>query len=240
MGRDSRMGSKIESRMGQVKRVTESVDDILGRIEGACVAVSLKNSRGIYTYANEDWSGLAEVPVHKLTGRRDDELPWGARDGKLIQSMDCETRRRGQLERIDRLAHFQHRFWMCTNTERLFVPAEDTIVSIVKPVETDDFCRLAGQVSASGITFGGISLSIKQLYLLHQLLFHVPQKQTARELGCSTSRINQYLQELRDMFDADDSKELVCALSAHGLFPLLERFELLFNQQWLPADLRFH
>jgi DNA-binding CsgD family transcriptional regulator len=223
------------------REAKELIERVLTEIEARCnTAVSIKDSKGIYTYANEGWSGLAEAPIHKITGRRDDELPWGARDGRLILSMDATTRKKKRVKRVDRLAHFQQKVWMHTTTERLYVPDEDVIVCVVQPSEADDFCRLANQVTADGIVFNGLTLSIKQMYLLHQLLFQVPQKQTARELGCSTTRINQYLRELRDMFEAEDSKELICALSANGLFPLLERFELLFRQQWVPTELKFH
>lgn len=217
------------------------IEKVLSEMQDrSSTAVSIKDASGRYAYADAGWSELAEVPIHKITGKRDDELPWGPRDGRLILSMDAATRKKGHLQRVDRLAHFQQKIWMHTNTQRWYVPEEQMIVCVVQPTDTDDFCRLANQVSASGISLNGFSLSIKQLYLLHQLLFQVPHKQTARELGCSTNRVNQYLRELRDIFEAEDSKELICALSANGLFPLLERFELLFRQQWVPAELKFH
>jgi DNA-binding CsgD family transcriptional regulator len=218
----------------------ELIEALVGKTAGrANMAMSLKDARGRYAYADEGWSELAEMPIHNMMGRRDDEMPWGATNGRLILSMDATTRKKGHVQRVDRLAHFQQRVWMHTTTRRWYVPEEDAIVCVVKPSDTDEFCQLANQVTTSGISFNGISLSIKQLYLLHQLLFHVPHKQTARELGCSMNRVNQHLRVLRDIFEAEDSKELICAVSAHGLFPLLERLELLFRQQWIPAELRF-
>jgi hypothetical protein len=202
--------------------------------------VSIKNDRGVYVFANEGWSELAEASIQEITSRRDDQLPWAASNAKFIQHLDGETRRRGGLNISDRRPHFQTRVWMRTGIERVYVPSEHRLICVVEPIARDDFCRWATSVTESGLAFNGVSLSIKQLYLLHQLLFHVPLKQTAKELGCSTTRIHQYLRVLRDHFEADDNKELVCALSAYGLFPLLERFDLLFKHNWVPDELKRH
>jgi len=214
------------------------LDDILEEAE-TNGAVCLKNDRRIYTFANEGWSNLASVPIHLLTGKSDEQLPWALHSGNFIQSMDETTRRYGRLHRVDRLAHFERREWMHTITERRYLHDERLILCIVRATDTDEFCRLANQVSEKGIFFSDRSLSIRQLYLLHQLLFQVPQKQTARELGCSVNRINQCMRELREYFEVEDNKELLCILSAYGLFPLLERFDQIFKSRWVSPELIF-
>lgn len=217
-----------------------SLDDILGAAtRNNKTPFSVKNAKGQYIYANEAWSELAETAPGNIVGKRDDQLPWGMAHGKLVFLMDSETRKNGSAIIIDRRPHFSGKSWLHTNTEKFFLRDKSIIVSNVDASTTDDFCRLANQVSEKGISYNGMTLSIKQLYLLHQLLFHVPQKQSARELGCSTNRINQYLRDLRDRFDAEDSKELMCALSAHGLVPLLEHFDLIFKHEWVASELRF-
>lgn len=218
----------------------DTVDTILSwldRRENS--AVSMKNDQGLYTYADKGWSQLAEVPSHKITGKSDKELPWGTRSGRFIQSLDSTTRKNGYLKRVDRLTHFQKKIWTCTTTERLYIPGKDTIVCIVTLSDTDEFCRMANQVTERGITFNGFSLSIKQLYLLHQLLFHVPQKQTAQELNCPVRQVNQQFRALREYFMVQDSQELIRILAANGLLALLQHFELLFRQQWIPSELKY-
>lgn len=223
-----------------VKRPSESIDDILSRLEERKnVAVALKNDRGVYTYANNGWSEIAEAPAHKITGKNDDQLPWSAMHSKFIQSMDATTKYAGHLTRADRINHFHTKRWMHTTTERLYLPNDELIVCMVKPSHDDHFCQLANQVTEKGLAIDGLSLSIKQMYLLHQLLFHVSHKQIARELSCSPNRVNQQLRNIRDKFQVDDNKELVCALSAAGLFPLLEHFDLLFRYGWIPLELKY-
>lgn len=218
----------------------ESLDDLLERANAQPGAsVCLKNDKGLYTYSNDLWSELATVPIHKLTGKSDFQLPWGARNGNLIISMDKTTRKVGALQRVDRLVHFDRREWMHTVTERLYLDDQRLILCVVTPTKTDDFCRLANLVTDKGITCNGISLSIKQLYLLHQLLFQVPQKLVAREYGISVNRIHQYLRNIREEFGVEDNKELLCLLSAAGLFPLLERFDQIFKFKWVHPELRF-
>ena len=236
-----RMGATPANKTGNMdKSPSKSLDDVLSRLEERNnIAVALKNNRGIYTYANNAWSEIAEAPIRKITGSSDHQLPWGARDGRLILSMDDATRRKGRLTQTDRFSHFHRKTWMITTTERLLLPQAGLMVCIVEPGHPDAFCQLASRVTAKGITVNDISLSIRQLYLLHQLLFHVPHKQTARELGCSTNRINQCLRAIRDKFEANDSKELICALSATGLFPLLEHFDLLFRYGWVSRELKY-
>lgn len=221
------------------KEAKAKIEKVLAEAhERGDLPVSIKNNRGVYVYANEGWSELAEAPIHEITSRRDDQLPWADSNAKFIQYMDRETRRRGTFNIADRRPHFQTRIWMRTGIERVYVPDERVLISVVEPISSDDFCNWASKVTERGIVLNGAALSIKQLYLLHQLLFHVPQKQTAREMGCSTTRINQYLRVLRDQFEADDNKELICALSASGLFPLLERFDLLFKHNLLADELK--
>lgn len=222
-------------------RKPQTLDEILEEMgAGGPVPTCLKNDRGTYIYANEGWSELATTPLHKLTGRGDEQLPWGPHSGQFIRTLDHATRSQGRVQRIDRLAHFEQRVWMRTATNRRYLRREGVIVCQVAATYDDDFCQLANQVTEQGIAVGDVALSVKQLYLLHQLLFQVPQKQTARELGCSTTRINQYLRQLRERFAVDDNMELICTLSGMGLFPLLERLELLFKEQWIPAELKFH
>lgn len=220
----------------------QTIDEILERIveRQGDVPTSIKNERGVYTFANEGWAALAEAPVHRITAKRDDQLPWGGVSTPFIQFMDSEARKRGSYRSIDCRPQFRGHFWARYATQKLYLPEQRLIISTVEPSTSDEFCVLASQVNERGLVLGHLSLSIKQLYLLHQLLFHVPHKQSARELGCSTNRINQHLRELRDKFEVDDSKELMCALSARGLFPLLEHFDLLFKLGWVPSDLRFH
>jgi len=202
--------------------------------------LSVKNDRGVYLFVNESWGEMAETPAHRMTAKRDDQLPWGPAHLPFIQFMDRQARRLGVYHSDDRRPQFRGQYWARYTTEKIFLPEQQAIISTVQPSTSDEFCQLANRVNERGIVLGDMSLSIKQLYLLHQLLFHVPQKQSARELGCSISRINQYLRELRDKFEVDDSKEMMCALSAHGLFPLLEHFGLLFQMGWVASDLRFH
>lgn len=217
-----------------------SFDDIVGAASvDSRLPFSVKDSRGKYLFANEAWGELAETPSHKVVGRRDNQLPWGASHTKLITMMDAEALARGNFYVIDRRPHFRGDVWLRANTEKFFVPAHDIIISRVEASTSDEFCELATRMTEKGITHNGISLSVKQLYLLHQNLFHVPHKQSAREIGCSTNRIHQYLREIRDKFEAEDSKELMCALSAQGFFTLLEHFDLLFKHGWLSSELRF-
>lgn len=226
MGRDS--DNKID-------RIMQDIAEKHGK-----VPVSIKNEKGVYIFANEGWGELAETSEHRITDKRDDQLPWGSAHLPFIQFMDKETRRLGNYRSIDCRPQFRGQYWARYTTEKMFLPDERLIISTVQPSTRDEFCLLANQVSERGLVLGDLSLSVKQLYLLHQLMFHVPHKLSARELGCSTHRINQQLRELRDKFEADDSKELMCALSARGLFPLLEHFELLFNMGWVASDLRYH
>ena len=217
-----------------------TVGDILRRAERqGNVAVSVKNQRGAYTYANERWSCLAEAPAHTITGKRDDQLPWGSRNGAFIRSLDFATKQDGYVKRTDRLTHFNKNIWTYTTTERVYVPDEDSIVCIVALSEFDEFCRLASLVDESGIAFNQLALSVRQLHLLHQLLFHVPHAQTARELGCSLRRLNRELRELRDDFAVDDQEGLIRAVSLKGLLPLIEHLDLLFKYRWVPAELKF-
>lgn len=217
-----------------------SLDDILSTsAQYNKMPFSVKNARGQYIYANDAWGELAEVVPSNIAGKRDDQLPWGSAHGDFVFLLDAEVQKKGSARVVDRRPHFSGKFWIHSNTEKFYLRDKNIIVSKVNPSTDEDFCGLANQISEKGIVFNGMSFSIKQLYLLHQLLFHVPQKQSARELGCSTNRINQYLRDLRDRFEAEDSKELMCALSANGLLPLLEHFDLIFKHDWVASDLRF-
>jgi PAS domain-containing protein len=224
------------------KEVLEgSLDDILNATSAeSSMPFSIKDTKGKYIFANDAWGELAEVSPHTIIGRRDNQLPWGSVHTDLVMMMDAETVARGTFYITDRRPHFRGDVWLRTSTEKFFVPAHDIIVSRVDASTSDEFCELATRMTEKGITHNGISLSVKQLYLLHQHLFHVPHKQSAREIGCSTNRIHQYLRDIRDKFEAEDSKELMCALSANGFFTLLEHFDLLFKHTWLPSELRFH
>ena len=216
--------------------VITSIDEILQGVNDS-VPVCIKDDSGFYCYANEAWGELAEAPPHKIVGRRDDQLPWGPSNNRFIQRIDAVARERMHFNSRDRRPHFQGRFWLCATIEKAYVPGEGLLATLVRATGDDDFCRQASRVTERGLEFNGLSLSIKQLYLAHQLLFQVPHKQTARELRCSLSRVNQCLAEVREIFGVDDSKELICALSAHGLFPLLEHFELLFRHDWISTEL---
>lgn len=226
--------------MARNTEVHRSIDRILGAIAGEGSAISVKNDRLVYTFANEAWSDLAEVPNHLLAGRSDFQLPWGTTNGQFIEQLDLQARGRNRLTVVDRRPHFQQRLWFCSAIEKTWEPHAGLLATTVQSIPSDGFATLASKVTEKGLAHAGFELSIKQLYLLHQLLFHVPHKQTARELGCSLNRIHQHLREMRDQFDAEDSKELVCALSAHGFFPLLEHFDLLFRHRWLADELKFH
>jgi hypothetical protein len=219
----------------------KKIDEILSALElRGGLPASIKNNRGIYTYANEGWSELAATPIQKITSSRDDQLPWGPMNTQFILFMDKLARQQGGFKSIDRRPHFQQKRWMCSSIEKIHLPEDGIIVTVVEPVLTDEFSRIASQVTEQGLVHNDHSLSVKQLYLLHQLLFQVPHKVTARELGCSENRIHQCLRDLREEFDADDSKELICALSANGLFPLLEHFDLLFKHHFLTTEMKRH
>lgn len=229
--------------MGRDTEIHKTIDKLLGAMScryGADSALCIKNDRGIYTFANDSWTDLAEVPNHAIAGKNDAQLPWGVTRGQFIDQLDTTARRRGKLTVVDRRPHFQDRTWFCGSIEKIYVPEKNMLATAVKVLPDDGFSALASKVNEKGLDHAGVELSIKQLYLLHQLLFHVPHKQTARELGCSVNRIHQHLREIRDRFDAEDSKELVCALSASGLFPLLEHFDLLFRHRWIADELKYH
>ncbi len=226
--------------MARNSETHKNIDKILDAAAEESSAVCLKNDKRVYTFANEAWSDLAEVSSHIIAGKNDTQLPWGATNSQFIEQLDNLTRRQGQLTVIDRRPHFQQRLWFCTTIEKTYFRDPGVLATAVEAIPSDSFSTLASQVTEKGLTHNGFALSIKQLYLLHQLLFHVPHKQTARELGCSLNRIHQYLRDIRDQFDAEDSKELVCALSAHGFFPLLEHFDLLFRHRWLADELKYH
>lgn len=226
--------------MGRDTDIHKAIDDIVNSLSRTDAALCIKNARGLYTFANEAWTDLAEVPNHLIAGKHDLQLPWGPTNGGYIEQLDASTRRYGKLISLDRRPHFQERTWFCASIEKIYVPDKSLLATAVKALPDDDFSTMAGKVDEGGIEHSGFELSVKQLYLLHQLLFHVPHKQTARELGCSVNRIQQHLREIREQFEAEDSKELVCALSAHGFFPLLEHFDLLFRHRWLADELRYH
>jgi DNA-binding CsgD family transcriptional regulator len=226
--------------MARDREVHTSIDKMLETMGSESAAVCVKNDKRIYTFANEAWCDLAEVPSHLIAGKNDIQLPWGSTNGQFIEQLDHLTRKQGTLTVIDRRPHFQQRTWFCTSIEKTYLPEQGALATAVEAIPTDSFSTLASQVTEKGLAHAGYSLSIKQLYLLHQLLFHVPHKQTARELGCSLNRIHQHLRDIRDQFDAEDSKELVCALSANGFFPLLEHFDLLFRHRWLADELKYH
>lgn len=220
---------------------SKRIDEILRELEEkGKVPISIKNGRGIYIYANDGWGEMAEATVHSITSRRDDQLPWGAISTPFIQWLDGQAREKGVFKNTDCRPQFRGQYWATYTTEKLYIPDEQIIISVVEPSIDNEFCQLANKVTESGINWGNHSLSVRQLYLLHQLLFHIPHKQTAKELGFSTSRINQRLDELRESFEADDNKELMCALSALGLIPLLEQLHLLFRHKWLSPDLKHH
>lgn len=217
-----------------------TVGEILSKAERQMnIAVSVKNHRGVYTYANEPWSNLAEASAHAITGKRDDQLPWGSRSGMFIQSLDVVTKHEGYIRRTDRLTHFNKRIWTHTSTERIYMPREDSIVCVVVASEFDEFCRLASLVDESGISFNNVRLSIRQLHLLHHLLFHVSHAQTAHELGCSPKKIHRELHALRDYLAADGREGLIRAVSRKGLLPLVEHLDLLFKYRWVAAELKF-
>jgi len=226
--------------MGRDTEIHAATDKILHAIADQGSAVSVKNGRRVYTFANEAWSELAEVPSHLIAGKNDGQLPWGITNAQFIEQLDNQTRRQGRLTIVDRRPHFQQRLWFCSTIDKTHDAGTGMLATTVNAIPSDSFSSLASKTTEQGLAHDGFELSIKQLYLLHQLLFHVPHKQTARELGCSLNRIHQYLREIRDQFDAEDSKELVCALSAHGFFPLLENFDLLFRHRWLADELKFH
>jgi DNA-binding CsgD family transcriptional regulator len=219
--------------------ISKSIDAILGTVNNEPVPVCIKNGRRAYAFANEAWSDLAEVTNYFIAGKRDNQLPWGPSNSQFIEHLDSAARKQGSLTTIDRRPHFHQRTWFCTSIEKIYAADKGLLATVVKPIPSDDFATLASQVTEQGLVHDGLSLSVKQLYLLHQLLFHVPHKQTARELGCSLNRIQQHLREIRDQFNADDSKELICALSARSFFPLLEHFDLLFKHRWLADDLKY-
>lgn len=216
-----------------------SVSDIVSRAEACGDSVSVKNMRGTYIYASDGWGRLATVAPHEIIGRRDDRLPWDAQSGDFIRAMDIVTVKEGYLEQLDRRVHFQKRAWAYTATKRIHVRHEGAIVCVVSLSHTDPFCRLAADVTEKGISFNGVSFSVKQLYLLHQLLYRVPQKDTARELGCSASQVSRSIRKICDDIAAGSREEMFRELSARGILPLLERFELLFSQQWLPSALKY-
>lgn len=218
-----------------------SLDDILSSIDATdkSMPFSVKGAKGQYLYANEAWGNLAEATPQRILGKCDEQLPWGKVHGSLVHLMDAQTKTRGKFSAVDRRPHFKGKYWLRTATDKFYLREQKTIITRVQASKDEEFCQLATQVTEKGILHNGVALSIKQLYLLHQLLFHVPQKQSARELNCSTNRINQYLRGLQDKFEADDTKELMCFLSAQGFFPLLERFDLLFNHGWIQSELRF-
>jgi DNA-binding CsgD family transcriptional regulator len=217
----------------------ESVSDIVSRAESCGDSVSVKNMRGTYTYASDGWGRLATVPAHEIVGRSDDRLPWEPQSGDFIRTMDIATVKEGYLEQVDRRVHFQKRAWAYTATKRMHVRQENAIVCVVSLSHADPFCRLAGDVTEHGISFNGVSFSVKQLYLLNQLLFRVPQKETARELGCSSSHVSKSIRRICDDIAVANREEMFRELSVRGLLPLLERFDLLFSQQWLPSALKY-
>lgn len=226
--------------MSRVTEIHKSIDRIVGDVANESSAICIKNDRRIYTFANDGWSDLAEVPNHFIAGKSDAQLPWATTNGQFIEQLDNTARKQGQLAIVDRRPHFQHRVWFCTTIEKTYHRDKGMLATAVEAVPTDSFSMLASLVTEKGLAHNGFALSIKQLYLMHQMLFHVPHKQTARELRCSLNRIHQYLRDIRDQFDAEDSKELLCALSAHGFFPLLEHFDLLFRHRWLADELKYH
>lgn len=220
---------------------TRALEDLLIELESqAPSALSAKTEAGVYTYANDFWSELAEAPIHKIVGSVDHKLPWAKRNATFIRTMDEVTRREGYLKRVDRLVHFRKREWLHTTTERIFLAEEEAIVCKVSLAHKDEFCSLASQLTENGLTHNGFDLSIRQLYLLHQILFHVANEQTARELNCSTFRIHQELRGIREYFSVHSNADLLRSVSANGLFPLLEHFDVVFRQRWLPSELKFH
>jgi DNA-binding CsgD family transcriptional regulator len=221
------------------KGIYKSVDSILCAMQYSPeIPLSLKDDKGVYIYANETWAELAEAPPHRIVGHRDNQLPWGdPSNNQFNWSMDAATRTKGVFKSSDRRPHFTAKYWINTDIEKVYIRDERVIASVVKVItEQDKFCILAERVNEKGINIHGLQLSIKQLYLAHQLLFHVPHKQTAREMGCSSNRVNQSLQEIKEMLDAEDSRDLICRLSALGLFPLLEHFELVLRHGWVSSE----
>lgn len=220
---------------------SKKIDELLRELEEKRKApVSIKNGGGIYVYANDGWGEMAEATAHSITSKRDDQLPWGSISTPFIQWLDAQAREKGVFRNIDCRPQFRGQYWATYTTEKLYVPDEQIIISVVEPSTDNEFCQLANKVTENGIVWANQVLSVRQLYLLHQLLFHIPHKQTAKELGCSTSRISQHLDELRETFEADDNTELMCALSANGLLPLLEQLHLLFRHRWISPDLKHH